>query len=278
MIVDGTKLASNIKNGLKEDVKRLKKITLAVVLVGDDKASKIYIRNKQRACEELNINSSVINLPQSTSQVELLKLIDELNKDDKVDAVLVQSPLPEQIDPNAVFLAISPKKDVDCFNPKNIGNMFIGNGYFKPCTPSGIIYMIKSCNYDLRSKNCVVVGRSNIVGKPTALLLIQNDATVTVANSHTKNLKDILIQADLIVSAVGKADFIKEDMVKRGAFVVDVGMNRDKDGKLCGDVDFKSVSQKAGFITPVPGGVGPMTIAMLMKNTVMAAKLNRGIR
>lgn len=277
MIIDGKEVAKNVKERLKEEIRALKELgiipSLTVILVGDDKASQVYVRNKEKACEELSINSNIIRLPKETTQDELINLIDELNEDKSVDGILVQLPLPRTIDEKTILSRISKDKDVDCFNPINSGRLFIGDPIFLPCTPAGIIELINSVDIDIQSKNCVVIGRSNIVGKPISILMLQNNATVTICHSKTKELNSLTKKADILICAIGKPKFIKEDMVKEGAVVIDVGMNRDEDNKLCGDVDFESVKDKASYITPVPGGVGPMTIAMLMQNTVKAAKL-----
>lgn len=273
-ILDGKKIAGEIKEELKSEILRLKEKNifpdLAVVIVGEDSASKIYVKNKKKTCEEIGIRSRVIELPEKISENELLDLIDDLNKDEKVHGILVQLPLPEHINKERIVLAISPKKDVDCFHPENIGKVFLNDPRFLPCTPAGILEILKRYRIEILGKNVVIVGRSNIVGKPLALMLINEGATVMVCNSKTEKLKEKTLQADILISATGKAGLIKKDMVKQGAVVVDVGMNRDKEGKLVGDVDFQEISKFASYITPVPGGVGPMTIVMLMKNTVLA--------
>lgn len=248
---------------------------LAVILVGNDPASQIYVRNKQKACEELGFHAFEYKLNENYTQEQLLDLIGVLNKDNKVHGILVQLPLPDHIDSQTVIRTISPEKDVDAFHPMNVGKIMIGDYDFLPCTPAGIMELIDSTGVSIDGKHCVVVGRSNIVGKPMAMLLLHRNATVTICHSHTKNLAEVCASADILVSAVGKAHFITADMVKEGAMVIDVGMNHDENGKLCGDVDFAEVEPKTSYITPVPGGVGPMTITMLMKNTLHAAEMKR---
>ena len=273
-ILDGKQLSADIKENLRQEVEQITKTGrtpgLAVVIVGDDPASHVYVRNKKRACELIGIKSFGYELPENTSQDELLELVGALNQDDNIDGILVQLPLPKHIDEEAVINAIDPGKDVDCFHPFNVGRVMIGNGIFLPCTPAGVMELIKLSGIEVEGKECVVVGRSNIVGKPQFLLLLQKNGTVTVCHSRTKNLSDVTRRADILVAAVGRAKMIGADMVKPGAVVIDVGMNRDENNKLCGDVDFDSVKDIAGAITPVPGGVGPMTIAMLMQNTIRA--------
>ena len=275
-IIDGKKISQDIKDEVKQEVATLKERgiepCLAVVLVGDDPASHVYVRNKIRACEYTGIKSVSIELPADTEEDELLKKINELNADESVHGILVQLPLPPQIDEDRVINAIDPDKDVDGFSPISVGRLSIGLPGFKSCTPAGIIELIKRSGVSIDGKNCCIVGRSNIVGKPMAMLLLRESGTVTVCHSHTKNLRSFTSNADILVAAIGKPEFFKADDIKEGATVIDVGMDRDENGKLCGDVDFESASQKAGYITPVPGGVGPMTIAMLMKNCVEAAK------
>lgn len=244
---------------------------LAVILVGEDPASAVYVRNKCRACEEIGFLSRTYQLPCDTSEKDLLALIATLNCDDSIDGILVQLPLPQSIRQAAVIEAIAPEKDVDAFHPENLGLLFQGTPRFMPCTPAGILVLLDSYHIPLRGKHCVVVGRSNIVGKPLSQLLLARDATVTVCHSKTEDLPSFTRQADLLISAVGKAGLITQDMIKEGAVVVDVGMNRNESGKLCGDVAFETVAPHCSFITPVPGGVGPMTIAMLMENTMTAA-------
>ena len=245
---------------------------LAVVLVGEDPASQVYVRNKHKACLEVGINSYEINLPGDTTEEKLISVIDELNSDNNVDGILVQLPLPKQINEERVINRINPNKDVDAFSPANVGKIMIGNYTFLPCTPAGVMELLKHYNIAIEGKNCVVIGRSNIVGKPMAMLLLEKNGTVTVCHSRTQNIGEICRSADIIVVAVGRAGFLKADMVKPGAVVIDVGINRGTDGKLCGDVAFDEVEKIASYITPVPGGVGPMTITMLLKNTLSAAK------
>ena len=245
---------------------------LAVVLVGDNPASQVYVRNKHKACLEVGINSYEINLPAETTEEKLLSVIDELNSDSRVDGILVQLPLPKHIDEERVINRIDPEKDVDAFSPSNVGRIMIGNYTFLPCTPAGVMELLKHYNIAIEGKNCVVIGRSNIVGKPMAMLLLEKNGTVTVCHSRTQNIGEICRAADIIVVAVGRAGFLTADMVKPGAVVIDVGINRGDDGKLCGDVAFDEVEKVASYITPVPGGVGPMTITMLLKNTLSAAK------
>ena len=246
---------------------------LAVVLVGDNPASQVYVRNKHKACLEVGINSYEINLPENTTEEKLLSVIDELNSDNKVDGILVQLPLPKHIDEERVINRINPDKDVDAFSPSNVGKIMIGNYTFLPCTPAGVMELLNHYNIAIEGKNCVVVGRSNIVGKPMAMLLLEKNGTVTICHSKTQNIDEICRSADIIVVAVGRAGFLKSDMVKPGAVVIDVGINRGADGKICGDVVFDEVEKIASYITPVPGGVGPMTITMLLKNTLSAAKI-----
>ena len=278
-IIDGKKVSAHLKDNIAAEVKENGyKPGLAVIIVGDDPASKIYVKNKKKACEYCGFYSEEYALPQNTTQSELIALIDRLNKDDKIDGILCQLPLPKHIDKKAVIEAISPAKDVDAFNEINVGKIMIGNYSFSPCTPSGVIELLKYYDIDLCSKNAVVIGRSNIVGKPMAMLLMHEDATVTVCHSKTKNLKEICLNADVIVSSVGKPKIVTADMVKDGAVVIDVGISRTENGKICGDVDFENVKDKTSYITPVPGGVGPMTIAVLMQNTLKAYKLNKNIK
>ncbi|WP_058485212.1 bifunctional methylenetetrahydrofolate dehydrogenase/methenyltetrahydrofolate cyclohydrolase FolD [Defluviitalea phaphyphila] len=276
IIIDGKKISQDIKDELKKEVEELNKKEiypgLAVVLVGNNPASKVYVSNKKKACEYIGIRSFSYELPEETSEEELLNLIDVLNKDEKVNGILVQLPLPKHINEKKILLAINPKKDVDCFHPYNVGLITIGDlDGFLPCTPAGIIELIKRTNIDIEGKKCVVVGRSNIVGKPVSLLLLSNNGTVEICHSRTKNLSGICKEADILVAAIGKPKFITADMIKEGAVLIDVGINRLENGKLCGDIDFENCKEKAKAITPVPGGVGPMTIAMLMKNCVKAA-------
>ena len=281
-IIDGKAISQIIKDELKEKTTRLKEqgieVTLAVILVGEDPASQVYVRNKKKACEYIGYRSLSYELPKETSQEELLKLIDELNNRDDVNGILVQMPLPSQIDEKTVIDAISPKKDVDGFHPMNVGALCIGEKGFVSCTPAGVIQLLKrGCDgkIDIAGKECVIVGRSNIVGKPMSLLMLRENATVTVAHSRTKNLEEVCKRADILIAAVGKAGMITKDHVKEGAVVIDVGINRNADGKLCGDVCFDEVKEIASAITPVPGGVGPMTIAMLMNNCYEAATMFR---
>jgi len=276
-IIGGKAIAEQIKIELKKEVAKLRSKGiipgLAVIIVGQDPASKIYVRNKVKTSTELGIFSQVWELAQETTQEKLLELIEELNGNDRVHGILVQLPLPKHLDEKAVIEKIDSKKDVDCFTFENIGRIFSGEGLFLPCTPAGIIEILKREKIEIAGKECVIVGRSNIVGKPLALMLLQENSTVTVAHSKTKNLAEICRRADILISAVGKPEVITDGMIKDGAAVIDVGINRDENGKIVGDVDFESVSQKASFITPVPGGVGPMTIVMLMRNTIEACKI-----
>lgn len=275
-IMDGKALSIKLKNEMKTEVEALKKKginpCLAVIIVGDNPASKIYVNNKKKSCEELGIKSLEYALPESTTEEELLELISNLNEDKDVDGILCQLPLPEHICEKNVINSIDPKKDVDAFHPENVGHIMIGDYTFLPCTPAGVIEILKEYNVDVQGKNCVVVGRSNIVGKPMTMLLLKENATVTVCHSKTDDLASFTRKADILVSAVGKIGLITADMVKENAVVIDVAINRKPDGKICGDVCFDEVKEKASFITPVPGGVGPMTIATLMKNTVKAAE------
>lgn len=276
-IIDGKAISAQIKNELKEEIVKLKdkgiNPGLAVIIVGNDPASRIYVNLKKKDCAELGILSKEYALPEETTQEELLKLIDQLNNDVSVNGILVQLPVPKQIDENKIIAAISPQKDVDAFHAANVGKIMIGDYHFLPCTPAGCMELIASTGVDITGKNCVVVGRSNIVGKPMAMLLLHKNGTVTIAHSKTQNLKEICAGADILVAAVGVPKLIKRDMIKPGAVVIDVGTTKMPDGKLCGDVDFEAASKIAGHITPVPGGVGPMTRVILMKNTVTAAKM-----
>ena len=278
-IIDGKQISLDIKNELKEKVARYKEqgieITLAVVKVGNDPASAVYVRNKEKACEYVGINSKTLALPEETTEEELLNVVKELNEDKNVNGILVQLPLPKHIDESKVLLTIDSTKDVDGFHPVNVGKMVIGEDTFLPCTPAGIIEMIKRTDIDIEGKECVVIGRSNIVGKPMAMLMLKENATVTIAHSRTKELKEVTKRADIIVAAIGKAKFVTADYVKEDAVVIDVGMDRDENGKLCGDVDFESVSKVASAITPVPGGVGPMTVTMLLVNCLRSVELNK---
>ncbi len=241
-------------------------------MVGNDPASRIYVNNKKKDCEYIGINSYEYALPENASEEEVLELIDKLNNDEKVSGIIVQLPVPKHIREEKILNAISPKKDVDAFHPENVGRIMTGAYSFLPCTPAGVMELLEDYNIEISGKKCVVIGRSNIVGKPMAMLLIHKSGTVTVCHSKTKDLKETVKDADIVVAAIGKAKFVTEDMIKEGAVVIDVGINRDEDGKLCGDVDFENIEKKAYAITPVPGGVGPMTRAVLMKNTVTAAK------
>lgn len=276
-LLDGKTLSAQIKENLAKETEALRQkginVGLAVIIVGDDSASRIYVNNKKKACEACGIYSEEYALDKNTTEEELLKLIDTLNHKKEINGILVQLPLPDGIDAEKVLLSISPEKDVDAFHPVNVGKIMIGNFDFLPCTPAGVMELIRLTGIEVSGKECVVVGRSNIVGKPQAMLLLHENGTVTICHSRTKNLKEVCRRADILVAAVGKPKFITADMVKEGAIVIDVGMDRDENGKLCGDVDFDEVKNVASAITPVPGGVGPMTIAMLMKNTVKAAEI-----
>ncbi|WP_303150653.1 bifunctional methylenetetrahydrofolate dehydrogenase/methenyltetrahydrofolate cyclohydrolase FolD [uncultured Ruminococcus sp.] len=277
-LISGKEVSTSIRAKIKEEAQKLRddygiQPGLAVILVGNDPASQIYVRNKQKACEEVGFHAFEYRLNENSTQEQLLDLIGVLNKDNKVHGILVQLPLPDHIDPQTVINTISPEKDVDAFHPINVGKIMLGDYEFLPCTPAGVMELIDSTGVEISGKNCVVVGRSNIVGKPMAMLLLHRNATVTICHSRTKNLAEVCAGADILVSAVGKAHFITADMVKEGAMVIDVGMNHDENGKLCGDVEFSTVDPRASYITPVPGGVGPMTITMLMKNTLRAAEL-----
>ncbi len=278
-IIDGKAVSLSVKNDIRKKTALLKEKgivpTLAVIIVGNDPASKVYVNNKKKACEYIGFNSAEYVLDESVSQNELLGLIEKLNSDPEVDGILCQLPLPKHIDETAVMNSISSEKDVDAFTPANVGKIMTGEYDMLPCTPAGIMELIASTGESIVGKHAVVVGRSNIVGKPIAMLLLHADATVTVCHSRTQNLKKICQSADILIAAVGKAKFITADMIKNGATVIDVGINRDENGKLCGDVDFDGAAEKASYITPVPGGCGPMTIAMLMKNTYNAAVKRR---
>ena len=280
-ILSGKVVSQRIKDELKEEVKELnaKGIFpgLAVIIVGDDPASRVYVNSKKKACEEVGFQSYEYALDENTTQEQLLDLVDVLNRDSKINGILVQLPLPKHIDETAIINAISAEKDVDAFHPENVGKIMIGDYSFLPCTPAGVMDLIASTGVEISGKNCVVIGRSNIVGKPMAMLLLHKSGTVTICHSKTQNLAEICRQADILVVAIGRANFVTGDMIKEGAVVIDVGMNRLENGKLCGDVDFESAEKKAGYITPVPGGVGPMTIATLMRNTLTAAKQQAGI-
>ena len=282
VILDGKAVSAKVKEEVKEEVEALKKqgvsVGLAVIIVGNNPASRTYVNNKKKACEAAGIVSEEYALPEETTQEELLALVEELNHKDSINGILCQLPLPKQLDEEAVIAAISEKKDVDAFSAVNVGHIMIGDYSFLPCTPAGIMEILRHYNIDVAGKECVVIGRSNIVGKPMAMLLLHQNGTVTICHSKTKNLKDVTSRADILVAAVGIPHFVTADMVKEGAVVIDVGMDRDENGKLCGDVDFAAVEPKASYITPVPGGVGPMTIATLLKNTVTAAKQQNGIK
>ncbi len=275
--ISGKEVSEAVKLRIADEVKELKasgiEPCLAVILVGNDPASKVYVGNKKKACEFCGIRSLEYVLPQETTQEELTALIEELNADKSVNGILCQLPLPKHLDEKAVLNLIKPEKDVDAFHPENVGHIMIGDFNFLPCTPAGIMEMLRYENISLDGKNCVVIGRSNIVGKPMAMLLLKENATVTICHSRTKNLKEVVAGADVIVAAVGRANFVTADMVKDGAIIIDVGINRLENGKLCGDVDFEACKDKASYITPVPGGVGPMTIATLMQNTITATKI-----
>lgn len=275
-IIDGKLVAASLRAHISEEVKKLIKNgvnpTLAVIMVGDDPASRVYVKNKRKTCEELGITSAEFILPENYGQEKLLELIKLLNVDPSIHGILCQLPLPEGYDEKEIINTIDAEKDVDAFHPLNVGCIMTGDYNFLPCTPAGVMEMLDYYNIDIAGKNCVIVGRSNIVGKPMAMLLLHKNGTVTVTHSKTLNLTDICRQADILVVAIGKPRFIKADMIKEGAVIVDVGINRDENGKLCGDVDFDAIKDKASWVTPVPGGVGPMTITMLMQNTVSAAK------
>ena len=277
-IIDGKAISAEVKEQVRAEIERDKiKAGLAVVIVGDDPASRVYVNNKKKACELCGIQSFEYALPAETTQKQLLELVDTLNADKSVNGILVQLPLPRHLDEKAVIERISPLKDVDAFHETNVGKIMIGNYAFLPCTPAGCMELIHSTGVEVAGKECVVIGRSNIVGKPMAMLLLHENGTVTVCHSKTKDLAEVCRRADILVAAVGRPNFVTADMVKDGAVVIDVGINRLESGKLCGDVKFDEVSEKAGYITPVPGGVGPMTIAMLMKNTLTAARIQNGV-
>lgn len=281
-IIDGKKVSAQVKEEVRKQTLELKKahgITpgLAVVIVGDDPASRVYVNNKKKACETVGFKSEEYALPASTTQEELLELVKTLNNKEDINGILVQLPLPEHLDDKAVIEAINPQKDVDAFHAVNVGKIMLGEYDFLPCTPSGVMEMLHSYDISVSGKNCVVIGRSNIVGKPMAMLLLHENGTVTICHSRTKNLAEVCRNADILVAAVGKPKFVTADMVKDGAVVIDVGMDRDENGKLCGDVDFENVKDKCSYITPVPGGVGPMTISTLMKNTLKACKIQNNL-
>lgn len=278
-ILNGKETSAKVRAEVKAETQELcaetgKRPGLAVILVGNDPASRIYVNNKKKACDEIGFNSWEYALPEDTTEAQLLELVNKLNNDSEVHGILCQLPLPKHLDEKTVINAIDPKKDVDAFHPVNVGKIMLGDYDFLPCTPAGCIELLHTYGVDPSGKNCVVVGRSNIVGKPMSMLLLHANGTVTTCHSRTKDLKAECLRADILVAAVGKAKFITADMVKEGAVVIDVGMNRDQNGKLCGDVDYDAVAPKTSYITPVPGGVGPMTIAMLMKNTLSAFKLS----
>ncbi len=281
-LIDGKEVSSYIKNKVKDEVLELKEkgveAALAVIIVGNDPASRVYVNNKKKACEFTGIRSVEYALPEETTQEELLEIIRKLNNDKTINGILCQLPVPKHIDEKAVIEAISPKKDVDVFSAENVGKMWQGDYDMASCTPMGVMELLRYYDIDVCGKNCVIIGRSNIVGKPMASLLLEKSATVTICHSKTKNLSEITAKADVLVAAVGRAKFVKADMVKDGAVIVDVGINRGEDGKLYGDVDFEAVKEKASYITPVPGGCGPMTIAVLMKNTLLACKKQNGIK
>lgn len=281
IIIDGKKVSAQVKEQVRieteELVKKGIKPGLAVIIVGDDPASRVYVNNKKKACEKVGFLSKEFALPATTTQEELLSLVKELNEDKEINGILCQLPLPKGLDEKTVIEAISPLKDVDAFHASNVGKIMIGDYDFLPCTPAGVMEMLHSYNIPVEGKECVVIGRSNIVGKPMAMLLLHENGTVTITHSRTKNLKEVTKRADILVAAIGKPKFVTADMVKEGAVVIDVGMDRDENGKLCGDVDFENVKEKCSAITPVPGGVGPMTIAVLMKNTLKACKIQNNL-
>ena len=281
VIIDGKKVSQEIKDEVKEKVAALKEkgieVTLAVIQVGNDPASTVYVGNKKKACEYTGIRSLAYEIPEDTTEEELLKLVCSLNDREDVDGILVQLPLPPHINEDKVIQTISPEKDVDGFHPQSVGALSTGQPGFISCTPAGIIGLLKRYNIQIDGRECVVIGRSNIVGKPVAMLLLRENGTVTMCHSHTADLKEVAKRADILIVAIGKAKFVTDEYIKDGAAVIDVGMDRDENGKLCGDVDFESVVSKAGAVTPVPGGVGPMTIAMLMCNCVYAAGLRRRV-
>lgn len=274
IVIDGKAVSAQVKEQVRAEIEREGlKVGLAVVIVGNNQASRVYVNNKKKACEVCGIKSYEYALPEETTEEQLLELVDTLNADKNINGILVQLPLPKQINEEKIIERISPEKDVDAFHAVNVGKIMIGNYAFLPCTPAGVMELIHSTGTEVAGKECVVIGRSNIVGKPMAMLLLHENATVTICHSRTKNLAEVCRRADILVSAVGRADFVTADMVKEGAVVIDVGMNRNAENKLCGDVKYDEVEKKASYITPVPGGVGPMTIAMLMKNTLMAKRI-----
>ena len=280
-IIDGKAVSAQVRAQVAEQTEKLKQRGinpgLAVIIVGDDPASRVYVNNKKKACAEVGVYSEEHALPADTTQDELLALVKCLNARSEINGILCQLPLPKGLDDKAVIEAIAPIKDVDAFHESNVGRIMLGEYSFLPCTPAGVMELLHSANIDISGKECVVIGRSNIVGKPMAMLLLHENGTVTICHSRTCDLAEVTRRADILVAAVGKAKFVTADMVKEGAVVIDVGMNRDENGKLCGDVDFEAVAPKCSAITPVPGGVGPMTIAMLMKNTLTAAMLQNGL-
>ncbi|MBQ1956417.1 MAG: bifunctional methylenetetrahydrofolate dehydrogenase/methenyltetrahydrofolate cyclohydrolase FolD [Clostridia bacterium] len=276
-IIDGKAISKQIRSEIAAETAEFIKNTgrtpgLAVIIVGTDPASQVYVRNKRKACEEVGFYSEGYELPESTTQAELEALVDKLNADEKINGILVQLPLPKHLDETAILLRINPQKDVDAFHPYNVGKIMIGNYKFLPCTPAGVMSLLERSGIEISGKECVVVGRSNIVGKPQAMLLLQANGTVTICHSRTKDLAEVCRRADILIAAIGKADFFGAEYIKPGAVVIDVGMNRRADGKLTGDVNFEEVEPIASYITPVPGGVGPMTITTLMKNTLISAK------
>jgi methylenetetrahydrofolate dehydrogenase (NADP+)/methenyltetrahydrofolate cyclohydrolase len=279
LIIDGKKISAEIKDELKVKVTAVKEegvqITLAVIQVGNDPASSVYVGNKKKACEYIGINSLAYELPENTTQEELLKIVEKLNADASVNGILVQLPLPKQIDEDIIIQTISPAKDVDGFHPQSVGALSIGQKGFVSCTPAGVVQLLKRSGIEIEGKECVIIGRSNIVGKPMALLMLRENATVTICHSRTKNLTEVTKRADILIVAIGKPLFVNKDFVKEGAVIIDVGMHRNENNKLCGDVDYDSVLEQVSAITPVPGGVGPMTIAMLMNNCVESATRNR---
>lgn len=277
IIIDGKATALAVRTDIRDEVSAFTAAHgiapgLAVVIVGSNPASQVYVRNKHKACDEVGMYSEVHALPEDITEDELLLLIQKLNADANIHGILVQLPLPKHLNPEKIILAIDPDKDVDAFHPQNVGKILIGNYRFVPCTPAGVMELLKHYKIDPTGKHCVIIGRSNIVGKPQAMLMLKENATVTICHSKTENLSEVTRSADIVVAAVGKPNFVTADMIKHGAVVIDVGINRDADGKLCGDVNFASVEPVASYITPVPGGVGPMTITMLLKNTLTAAK------
>ncbi len=280
-IISGKVVSAQVRKRVADETAKLKEkgITpgLAVIIVGDDPASQVYVKNKEKACDEVGFYSEKYALPADTTQEELNALVKELNAKKEINGILCQLPLPSHLDDKEVINLIAPIKDVDAFHPENVGAIMIGDYHFLPCTPAGVMELIHSTGVSVEGKKAVVIGRSNIVGKPMAMLLLHENATVEITHSKTQNLSEITSSADILVAAIGKAKFVKSDMVKEGAVVIDVGMNRDENGKLCGDVDYDDVFDKCGYITPVPGGVGPMTISMLMQNTLTAAKIQNGI-